>query len=495
MKKLVFAFMAGFLLPNLLIAQNARPAQNTKAKTSTSAAPVGHSIEIVLKPYQNTKVYIGTNYGRNRVLADSALLNEKSEGVFKSKTKLTPGIYFIISPKYSILFDFLIDENQHFKIIADTLSLNAFQIIGSKENDIFKAYSKSMNDLGMQLSSIENKYKTATNAKDSASFKELYLTKDKEVKAARTNVIKTYPNSMTSFFLNVMQRPEAPAIPTINGKLDSLYPYYYVKNHFWDDVVFNDNRLIRTPFFEDKLDEYFKNYVSREPDSIIEEVQYMLTVAKTGKEIYPFLLFKFTNKYIAPEFMGQEKVFLHLFQNFFAKGDTVLLNEASKKSITERAYSMMANQLGLAAPSLIINTPENKKVSLYDQKAPYTFLAFWDPTCGHCKIEIPRLDSFYKASWKNLNVKIFSVNTNFKELTAWKTFIQENHLENWTHAYQTEADVNKEIKAGLPTTIRQQYDVFKTPTYYLLDANKKILAKNLSLEQFNDFLQNANKKK
>jgi len=183
-----------------------------------------------------------------------------------------------------------------------------------------------------------------------------------------------------------------------------------------------------------------------------------------------------------------------LFQNFFAKGDTVLLNEASKKSITERAYSMMANQLGLAAPSLIINTPENKKVSLYDQKAPYTFLAFWDPTCSHCKIEIPRLDSFYKASWKNLEVKIFSVNINFKELAAWKTFIQENHLENWTHAYQTEEDLNKEIKAGLPTTIRQQYDVFKTPTFYLLDANKKIIAKNLSLEQFNDFLQNAHNK-
>jgi thiol-disulfide isomerase/thioredoxin len=489
MRKLVFAFLAGLLLPNMLIAQN------TKPKTASSVKPLGHSIEIVLKPYQNTKVYIGTNYGRNRVLADSAFLNDKSEGVFKSTTKLTPGIYFLVSPKYSILFDFLVDENQHFKIIADTLSLNAFQIIGSKENDIFKAYSKSINDLGMQLSSIENKYKTAANAKDSASFKELYLTKDKEVKAARNSVIKNYPGSMTSFFLNVMQRPEAPAMPTVNGKLDSLYPYYYVKNHFWDNVVFNDNRLIRTPFFEDKLDEYFKNYVSREPDSIIEELQYILTVAKTGKEIYPFLLFKFTNKYIAPEFMGQEKVFLHLFQNFFAKGDTALLNEASKKSITERAYSMMANQLGLAAPSLIVNTPENKKVSLYDQNATYTFLAFWDPTCSHCKVEIPRLDSFYKAAWKDLNVKIFSVNINFKELAAWKNFIQENHLEHWTHAYQTEEDLNKEIKAGLPTTIRQQYDVFKTPTFYLLDANKKIIAKNLSLEQFNDFLVNTTKKK
>ena len=183
MRKLVVAFMAGFLLPNLLIAQN------TKPTTATSAKPIGHSIEIVLKPYQNTKVYIGTNYGRNRVLADSALLNDKSEGVFKSTTKLTPGIYFLVSPKYSILFDFLVDESQHFKIIADTLSLNAFQIIGSKENEIFKAYSKSINDLGMQLSSIENKYKTATNAKDSASFKELYLTKDKEVPAGKNTSV------------------------------------------------------------------------------------------------------------------------------------------------------------------------------------------------------------------------------------------------------------------------------------------------------------------
>jgi len=300
---------------------------------------------------------------------------------------------------------------------------------------------------------------------------------------------------MMSYLLNVMQRPEAPAIPMIKGKADSLYPYYYVKNHFWDNVVFNDNRLIRTPFFEDKLDEYFKNYVSREPDSIIEEINYMLTVAKTGKEIYPFLLFKFTNKYITPEYMGQDKVFINLFQNFFAKGDTILLNEASKKSITERAYSMMANQLGLAAPSLIVNTPDNKKVSLYDVKAPYTFIAFWDPTCSHCKIEIPKLDSFYKAGWKNFQVKVFSVNINFKELTAWKAFINEKHLEDWINVYQTEEDLNKEIKGGLPTTIRQQYDVFKTPTFYLLDANKKIIAKNLSLEQFNDFLVNANNKK
>jgi thiol-disulfide isomerase/thioredoxin len=492
------AILLSVFLPSFCFAQTKKPI--TKSTTSTvvnkpAAVSQGHSIQISLKPYQNTKIYIGTNYGNSRVLADSAILNDKSEGVFASSKKLTPGIYFVVSPKYAILFDFLVDENQNFKIIADTTNLTEVTIIGSKENDIFKNYSKSMNDIGTQLTEIEKAFKSATNANDSTTLVNKYNDKKKELNDNRQAIMKGQPNTMTAYLLNVMQRPEVPAIPIVNGKADSTYPFYYVKNHFWDNVVFNDNRLVRTPFFESKLDDYFKNYVSREPDSIIEEVQYMLTVAKTGNEIYPFLLFKFTNKYITPEFMGQDKVFLHIYQNFFAKGDTTLLNEASKKSITERAYSMMANQLGLAAPPLVINDITDKKISLYDIVSPYTFVAFWDPTCSHCKVEIPRVDSFYKAIWSKLNVKVLSVNINFKELTAWKTFIKENKLAGWMHAYQTEADLNKEIQQGKPTTIRQLYDVFKTPTFYLLDANKKIIAKNLSIEQFNDFLVNTSNKK
>jgi len=492
------AILLSVFLPSFCFAQTKKPI--TKSITSTvvnkpAAVSQGHSIQISLKPYQNTKIYIGTNYGNSRVLADSAILNDKSEGVFASSKKLTPGIYFVVSPKYAILFDFLVDENQNFKIIADTTNLTEVTIIGSKENDIFKNYSKSMNDIGTQLTEIEKAFKSATNANDSTTLVNKYNDKKKELNDNRQAIMKGQPNTMTAYLLNVMQRPDVPAIPIVNGKADSTYPFYYVKNHFWDNVVFNDNRLVRTPFFESKLDDYFKNYVSREPDSIIEEVQYMLTVAKTGNEIYPFLLFKFTNKYITPEFMGQDKVFLHIYQNFFAKGDTTLLNEASKKSITERAYSMMANQLGLAAPPLVINDITDKKISLYDIVSPYTFVAFWDPTCSHCKVEIPRVDSFYKAIWSKLNVKVLSVNINFKELTAWKTFIKENKLAGWMHAYQTEADLNKEIQQGKPTTIRQLYDVFKTPTFYLLDANKKIIAKNLSIEQFNDFLVNTSNKK
>jgi thiol-disulfide isomerase/thioredoxin len=479
----------------VLLFNSAVHAQAVKKLPLTNTKSVGYNIEITLKPYKNTKIYLGTNYGQNRVLADSAILNEASLGYFKGKEKLTPGIYFIVSPKYSILFEFLVDEGQQFKIIADTLNLVDYKIIGSKDNDIFSAYSKTMNQLGAQRSQLEQTYNSAATAIDSVKYLQALKKMDTSFKQERQKIIASAPKSMMRFFLDVLQRPEAPAIAIINGKADSTYPFYYVKNHYWDNVVFNDNRLIRTPFFETKLDEYFKNYVSREPDSIIEEVQYMLTVAKTGKEIYPFLLFKFTNKYISPEFMGQDKVFLHIFQNFFSKGDTVLLNDESKKAITERAYSIMANLIGNAAPPLDLNTMDNKAFSLYNSPAKFTFIAFWDPTCGHCKEEMPRVDSFYTKNWKQLGVQVIGVNTNVKELASWKQFITEQHFDaGWVHIYQTEAALNAEINAGKATTIRQLYDVFKTPTFYLLDKDKKIIAKNLTVDQFHDFLQSQQKK-
>jgi thiol-disulfide isomerase/thioredoxin len=470
-------------------------AQAVKKQPVSINKSVGHNIEITVKPYKNTKIYLGTNYGQNRVFADSTILNDASLGYFKGKEKLTPGIYFIVSPRYTILFEFLVDEGQQFKIIADTLNLSDHTIIGSKDNDIFSSYSKTMNKLGAERSQLEQAYNSATISSDSVKYLQALKKMDTSFKQERQKIITTAPKSMMRFFLDVLQRPEVPAIPIVKGKADSTYPFYYVKNHYWDNVVFNDNRLLRTPFFEAKLDEYFKNYVSREPDSIIEEVQYMLTVAKTGKEIYPFLLFKFTNKYISPEFMGQDKVFLHLFQNFFSKGDTVLLNNESKKAITERAYSIMANLIGNSAPALDLNTMDNKAFSLYNSPAKFTFIAFWDPTCGHCKEEMPRVDSFYTKNWKQLGVQVIGVNTNVKELASWKQFITEQHFDaGWSHVYQTEAAFNAEINAGKPTTIRQLYDVFKTPTFYLLDKDKKIIAKNLTVDQFHDFLQSQQKK-
>jgi peroxiredoxin len=423
-------------------------------------------------------------------LVDSCKLNEKSMGVFKGDKKLTGGIYFVVSPNYTIQFELLMDEEQQFTISADTAQKEKFIITGSFDNDIFKQYSQYSIVKGKERQQLESEYRAKlSNPADSLRLRNAIIQLDNEVDGYRNNIVKKYPKSLLTMLFNTMKRPTVPAIPMVKGKPDSLYPYRYVKDHFWDDVIFNDDRLLRTPFFESKLDDYYKYYVSPEPDSIIAEVKYMLLSARTGKEIYPYLLTKFTNKYINPEYMGQDKVFVYIFENFYAKGDTSILNAASRKTITERAYSLMANQLGLAAPVLNLTDTTGKNIALYSVAAPFTIVAFYDPNCGHCKEEIPRLDSMYAAKWKSKGVAVYSVNIYENEIPAWKKFIAEKNLsKTWVHVFQTKEAKEAEAKAGIPN-YRQLYDISKTPTIYLLDKDKRIIAKQLSLEQFDKIME------
>jgi thiol-disulfide isomerase/thioredoxin len=129
-----------------------------------------------------------------------------------------------------------------------------------------------------------------------------------------------------------------------------------------------------------------------------------------------------------------------------------------------------------------------KNISLYSTKSSFTLVAFWDPTCGHCKEEVPQIDSIYKAKWKALGVSVFSVNVNEKEVPAWKKFIKDKNLsKTWIHAHQLKEDRQAEERAGKPN-FRQLYDIYKTPTLYLLDADKRIIAKQLSLQQFDNII-------
>lgn len=483
-----------FLLINLLVLLvSVQLLAQKPAPAATKPLPAkGHQISITLTPLKNCTVYLGSYFGKGMTLVDSARLDAKSQGQFKGAAKLTGGIYFVVSPSYTIQFELLMDNKQHFNIIGDTTRKESAQITGSPENDLFKQYALFSTEKGKLRQQLEGEYKAAANAKDSARLRSAILQTESELEAYRKNISSKYPQSLLTVLLNTMKRPTPPPVPVINGKPDSLYPYRYMKARFWDDVMFNDDRLLRTPFFETKLEDYFKFYVSPDPDSIIAEVKYMLLSARTGKEIYPYLLTKFTNKYINPEYMGQDKVFVYIFENFYAKGDTTLLNAASRKTITERAYSLMANQLGLPAPQLNLTDTTGVIKSLYQIKAPFTVVAFWDPNCGHCKEEIPHLDSLYRAKWKSKGVAVYSVNIYEKEVAAWKKFINEKKLSpEWIHAYQTVAAKLAEEKAGIPN-FRQLYDIFKTPTLYLLDKDKRILAKQLSLEQF-DALMDAKK--
>ena len=122
----------------------------SKQAGKSGTASSGREISITLTPLKNTKVYLGSYFGKGMTLVDSALLDMNSRGVFKGDKKLTKGIYFVVSPNYTIQFEFLMDGKQQFQIKGDTAAKESAQIIGSPDNDLFKQYAKFSNEKGKQ---------------------------------------------------------------------------------------------------------------------------------------------------------------------------------------------------------------------------------------------------------------------------------------------------------------------------------------------------------
>jgi thiol-disulfide isomerase/thioredoxin len=145
--------------------------------------------------------------------------------------------------------------------------------------------------------------------------------------------------------------------------------------------------------------------------------------------------------------------------------------------------------MGSPAENISLTDTAGKMRSLYADTSPFTIVAFWDPTCGHCQELMPVLDSMYSAKWKALGVKMFAVG---KETNGnrndWLSFIKKHHLEDWTHVYYSKADEKARVDANIPG-YSQLYDVQTLPTVYLLDKDKRIVAKKLTWQQTDDILQ------
>ncbi|MES1216446.1 MAG: thioredoxin-like domain-containing protein [Bacteroidota bacterium] len=451
----------------------------------------GYSIKVTFKPFKNQFIYLGYYYGNQYPIVDSVKLNEKSEGVFKGDKKLSGGIYLIGYPDKSKFFEFLIDKEQFFSITADSVDVvHSLKFENSSENVLFNNYQLYMLTKGKEIEKASSQLFSAKDKKDSAKLNDIITANNKQIKEYREDVMKKNPKSFLTTLLVAMQEPEIPtADKQPGGKYDSLYVYRYFKNHYWDGVNFYDERLARTTFFDGKIDKYFAQLVYPDADSVNKEIDWMMGYASVSPEMKKFLLLKFTNRYITQKYMWEDKVFVHIYEKYFSNQKYDWMNEKGYQLVSNRAYSLMANILGTSASNVILPDTANQTVSLFAVNAPYTLVVFWDPTCGHCRETLPKVDSIYRAGWKDLGLKIFAIGRETEGTRKdWINYIRQHHLEDWTNVFYSKAAENERINQNTPG-YSQLYDIQSFPTLYLLDSEKRIIAKKLSYEQMNEVLK------
>ena len=452
-----------------------------------SANAQGYQINLQSN-YKSGIVYLTYYMGKNFILQDSAAVSNTGKSVFKAAQKLPGGIYVLVFPGKRLTADFLIDKEQNISISADTNHLDKIIITGSPANVIFKQYQSFVNVKGKQLQDARNAFNLAKTSADSLKHETDFKYHSKELNDYRVGIVRDKPTSMMAVLLNALREPTYPTKVAVTHN-DSLENYNFYKQHYWDGITFMDDRIIRSPFFLPKLETYYREVMSQSSDSLIRDIDYKLLLARTSPEMYKFLLNWFTDEYISPKYMGQDAVFVHLYEQYHSKGITTWLNEKQHEAITKRAFMVMSNLIGEKAADLDFVDVKGKSSSLYSVDAPYTVVIFWDPTCGHCKQELPRVDSIYRASWQQKNVKIYAVLSEAEKLkTEWISFIDEHKIGDWINVYQSKESLALETKEQRPS-YRQLYDVVVTPTMYLLDKDKHIIAKKLTLEQINDLLE------
>src|SRR5687767_8075343 len=176
------------------------------------AAQTGYEIKVTFKPFRNQYIYLGHYFGKQYPIIDSALLNDKSEAVFKGPARLPGGIYLVGYPRKTGFFEILVDQQQHFSVIADTTNIRTgIEFTGSSDNNLFKDYQKYMLEKGEIIHTAQQHLKQAANANDSAQWNQVLIDLDKTVRAYREDLIQKNPGNILSVLLVTMREPILPA--------------------------------------------------------------------------------------------------------------------------------------------------------------------------------------------------------------------------------------------------------------------------------------------
>ncbi|MCK7530986.1 MAG: TlpA family protein disulfide reductase [Marinilabiliales bacterium] len=129
----------------------------------------------------------------------------------------------------------------------------------------------------------------------------------------------------------------------------------------------------------------------------------------------------------------------------------------------------------MKAPELLMNSFAGRYVSLYDVIADFTIVYFWEPDCGHCKESTPMLKKYYENN-RDRGIEVFAVCTQH-DREKWENYIVDNGLD-WINGWDPQR----------MSRFDYFYNVDSTPLIYILDRDKKIIAKRLAVEDIASFI-------
>lgn len=444
-----------------------------------------YKLDFKIDGLKDTTVYLLKYLGDKLYYADTA---EAKDGKASfSQPDYPGGVYaFYTGEGY---FEFIMSDLDK-QVSIETSTENFIKYMNvkkSEENKVFYEYVKFIADVKPKSQMIVEERDKLDPEKDKKKIEELNakLTQmDKDVKQFQQDLVVKHEGKLVSKLLKMSVDIEIP-----EGMNDTLKGEY-LREHFWDNTDLSDARLARSPVFGNKVDFYFSKMMHQIPDTIVRHASKMIDQIEDSTDMMKFVLNYVHVNYETSNIMGMDAVYVKMSLKYYCppnENKAWWYPEENLNDRCEKAHSWEHLIIGETAPNLMLaDTSEKKWVNIHQIPNEYKVMIFWDPDCGHCKKELPKLLKLYKElKQKNLDVEFIGIGTNL-ENEKWRKFIEEKKLE-WINVSDF-PDANKNagkyvyemrVTDYQSLNFRKTYDIFSTPQIYLLDKDNIIIGKRL----------------
>ncbi|MEL6630779.1 MAG: redoxin domain-containing protein [Bacteroidota bacterium] len=457
------------------------------APTWAQGGPEGHRIEVSIPNYTGEIACMAYYFGDKQYIRDTVPITQGAF-VFEADTNLPAGMYLVFFPPQNDYFEIVVDKDQNFQLETDTSDfVSNMKVKGSKENTRFYEDLQFLASKRKEAEELQKQMREVEDPEVLAQLKRTHEGIAEEVMDQRLQLVNENPDFLYAKMIKGMQEPQIPEAPKDeNGQLlDSTFAFNYYKAHFFDGLDLNDDRMLRTSVLFNRVQLYMDRLTyTYQPDSVIQSIDYILSLMKESKSNFRFFLSHFYNSYSKSPIMGMDAVPVHLGLTYYRYPEiTPWIPDSTRRKMLSQILPKARVLVGNQAPNLKLTDDQGKEQILSQIESEWTIVYFWDYGCGFCKKVTPKLaEAFTKYQLAEKGVTLLTINTN-GDVEEWRKKLVDYNLD-FEGAIHTE-DIYERSRA------QALYDVLAVPRIFVLDKDKNIVAKQIGVPQMLEIFSRA----
>lgn len=407
----------------------------------------------------------GTVFDDKNYIPKDTIKLYKGNYTVAAKKPIIGGIYFLYFPKSKQKVFFSLENMDSIKIeIRGTNYLDSIKF-SNKANQQFIEYQL----LEKKLSNYDTMYAAELakgkkfNLAQKAAF---FQPKTSQLISYRIMLLKNL-KQVNALFLH---------LNTLNI-LDSSVPSrknYNGRNELIKRIDFKNPKLLFTPNIKNVLNEYY-SYYPLQADSLNKGLDTVMNKVDGKSNMSMYITDYFIKLLHNREIVNNTEAYAYYLEKYILNQKYKISNIKQLGQLKSELANLKSLQLQDTCVNMILKDTAGQVQNLkeFASQNKFTLIIFYDPTCEHCKVELPKMDSTINLLENTYNIKVgrFAV-CNEPNLPAniWKDFIVNYNLsKNYIN-----------VNLGNNMDLRKSYDAFTNPIFYLVNNKGILLGKKLS---------------